>query len=251
MKIIVNSLAIEYEDTGTGPVVLFLHGWKDDLHTFYELVPLLQGFRLVRVDFPGFGGSELPQVAWSTREYADFVADFCKKIVISPEIIVGHSFGGRVTLKGVSSGILTPKKLVLIASAGLAKYKTSKVRLFLFAAKAGKAVLFFLPYSHRERLRRRLYGAAGSGDYMNIHTGVLKETFLKAIREDLTDSAKEIHLPTLLIWGKQDVVTPFWDGKRLQTLISDSKLEVLNDATHFVHQEKPQEVAELIKKFII
>src|SRR3989338_3135342 len=206
MKIIVNNLAVEYEDTGTGSVILLLHGWKDDLHTFDEVVPLLSStFRIVRIDLPGFGGTELSRVAWSTEEYARFVKGFCGKLGIVPDAVVGHSFGGRVILKGTSEGILSPKKIVLIDSAGLAQYKTFHAKFFLFAAKAGKAALFFLPQRIQDRFRRRLYGAAGSGDYMNIHSGVLKKTFLKAIREDLSDCAREIHVPTLLICCDRDV----------------------------------------------
>ncbi|OHA21252.1 MAG: hypothetical protein A2849_00440 [Candidatus Taylorbacteria bacterium RIFCSPHIGHO2_01_FULL_51_15] len=252
MKTIVNNLAIEYEDIGEGPVVLFLHGWKDDLHTFNELVRVFPaGFRLVRLDFPGFGGSELPKEVWSTGEYAHFVEDFCQKVGVQPEILVGHSFGGRVIIKGVAEGLFTPKKIVLIASAGLAKYKTFHARFFLLAAKVGKIALFFFPRTVQERFRRRLYGMAGSGDYIHIHSGVLKETFLKAIQEDLSVAAKEIHIPTLLIWGERDVTTPIWDGRRLQRLIAHSRLEILKGNGHFVHQERPEEMAALIKTFLL
>ena len=60
MKIIVKNLAIEYRDEGTGPVALFLHGWKDNLHTFDPLMPFLSDkLRIIRLDLPGFGESEI------------------------------------------------------------------------------------------------------------------------------------------------------------------------------------------------
>lgn len=252
MKIILNNLAVEYRDEGNGPVVLLLHGWKDDLHTYNELIPALgSGFRTVRLDFPGFGGSESPKHAWSTRDYARFVADFCSKLGIRPDVIVGHSFGGRVLLRGLTDGLFTLQKVILIASAGLAKYKTFHAHFFLFAAKIGKVILFFLPKRLKQHFRRRLYGAAGSGDYMNIHNGVLKETFIKAIREDLSGCACAVSIPTLLIWGNRDVTTPVWEGERLHNLISGSRLEVIPGAGHFVHQEKATEVAKLIRMFLV
>lgn len=250
MKTIVNNLAVEYADAGKGPVLLLLHGWMETLHTFDVMMPTLTaGWRVIRFDLPGFGGTEPPPVPWEVVGYAQFTADFCHKLGIQPKVIVGHSFGGRVILKGVSDSILTAQKLILIASAGIASCKTIRARLFLIAAKLGKIALFFFPHALQERLRKKLFGAAGSSDYLNVNSGVLKETFLKAIREDLSDAARSIRAPTLFIWGERDIVTPLSDGKRLHGLISGSKLEIIKGVGHFVHQEKPQAVAEAILRF--
>jgi pimeloyl-ACP methyl ester carboxylesterase len=122
--------------------------------------------------------------------------------------------------------------------------------MFLFLAKAGKIALFLLPWAMRERFRRKLYGAAGSWDYLHIRNGVLKQIFLRGIREDLSDCARRIAVPAFLIWGDRDFITPLSDGKRLNELISGSKLEIIAGAGHLVHQERPQEVASLVQKFI-
>ena len=178
MKIIVNNLAVEYQDEGSGPVMLFLHGWRQSFHTFDALLPFLTpSFRVIRLGLPGFGGSELPREAWGTGKYARFVGDFCQKIGIEPEILVGHSFGGRIIIKGVHDGIFRPRKIVLIASAGLAAYRTFKAKLFLVASKVGKVAFFFLPRAARESLRSKLYGVAGSSDYLNVHNPILKPLF--------------------------------------------------------------------------
>ncbi len=113
MKVIVDNIAIESVDSGEGPVILMLHGWKDSLNTFDKLVPLLPGYRVIRLDMPGFGASDAPRNAWGVGEYVDFVKAFIEKLNISPEIIVGHSFGGRIAIKGVGTGVLKPKMLVL------------------------------------------------------------------------------------------------------------------------------------------
>ncbi len=249
MKIIVNNLAVEYDEQGSGPVILLLHGWKDDLHTFDALIPLLSGSaRVVRLDFPGFGGSQLPSEAWGVGEYARFVEDFCQKLRITPEILVGHSFGGRIALKGIAEGLFHPRKLVLIGSAGLAKHRTMRALAFNALAKAGKVVLSFFPTSIQESFCRKLYQKAGSKDYLTA--GALKETFLKVTQEDLSETARAIKVPTLLVWGEDDTETPLSDGKRLHGLISGSRLEVIEGAGHFVHQERPEEIAKMIKRFV-
>ena len=79
---------------------------------------------------------------------------------------------------------------------------------------------------------------------------VLRETFLKLIAEDLTQSAKKITVPVLLIWGEDDAKTPLTDGELLSKLISNCVLKVIGGVGHFVHQEKSGEVADLIKDFL-
>ncbi|MSU55711.1 MAG: alpha/beta hydrolase [Candidatus Taylorbacteria bacterium] len=251
MKVIINNLAIEYSDEGNGPVMILLHGWMTSLHTFDALVVLLSGsFRMIRLDLPGFGGSEAPKEAWGVGEYVEFVKAFNEKLGITPEVLVGHSFGGRILLKGVSQGIFSAKKLIFVASAGIKTHQTRAI-LFLVAAKIGKIALGFLPSGIRERFRRKLYRMAGSTDYLDVSSPMMKETFLRSTREDLTDFARNIRVPSLLIWGQNDLVTPLSDGKRLQSLILGSKLEVIRDARHFVHEEKPEIVASLIREFLL
>jgi len=70
------------------------------------------------------------------------------------------------------------------------------------------------------------------------------------VREDLLEFARRIRVPTLLIWGMQDNQTPLSDGEKIRDAIRQSEMEVIQGATHFVHQEKPQEVAALIREFI-
>lgn len=249
MKILVNDLAIEYLDQGKGAVMLFLHGWWDASHTFSALVTALRPYwRVIRLDLPGFGGSESPKEPWGVGDYALFVKKFIEKLGIRVDMLVGHSFGGRIALKGVSSGLLQPKRLILISSAGLARRNTVRNILFKVLAKAGKAAFVPFPVDVQERLRRKLYEYTGADDF--LRAGVLKETFLRVIGEDLSRSARDVHVPTLLIWGEDDIATPLSEGKRLNALISDSELEIVKDAGHFVHQERPSEVAQAIKKFV-
>ena len=63
-------------------------------------------------------------------------------------------------------------------------------------------------------------------------------------------TAKNVTIPTLLIWGADDTETPLADGKKLSELISGSELKALNKAGHFVHKEKSKEVARLIQEFL-
>lgn len=249
MKVIVNNIALEYSDEGNGPVLLLLHGWQDSLATFASLVDNLgKDYRIVRLDLPGFGKSELPKTAWDLSDYINLVQNFITKLNLSVNVVIGHSFGGRITIKGTATKLLSAQKIVLIGSAGIAKTKTARTSLTRLITRLGSLIMYIPPLLFwRKRLRKKLYEMIGS-DYLNA--GPLQETFLKIINEDLSTYAATISLPTLLIWGAKDTATPLSDGQKLNHLIRQSQLEVFPDASHFVHQEQAQAVAQIIKAFV-
>lgn len=250
MQIIVNGLAVEYQDQGAGKTLAMLHGWKDDLHAFDDIARYLSGsFRIIRIDLPGFGRSESPRKNWTLDDYVEFVRDFSSKLNINIDVLVGHSFGGRITIKGVATKILNAKKIVLISSAGVARRKTIRNLILAVLAKIGRVITSIPPFIFwKQEIRRKLYEAIGS-DY--FRAGELSGTFVNIVSEDLSLLAKQIKTPSLIIWGAKDDTTPVSQGKRLNQLISGSKFQVINGAGHFVHKEKPKEVAGLIRKFCI
>lgn len=250
MQTIVNNIVTEYQDDGNGPVILLLHGWKDSLHTFDSLVPLLtESYRVVRLDLPGFGQSGQPPVGSDLSEYVDFVSSFIKKINLDVQYMVGHSFGARIIIKGVGNYHFDPKKVVLIGAAGISKSKTLRSVLYMIVAKIGKFFTSIPPFSlFRSKLKQRLYAAAGS-DYLGA--GSLQQVYLNVIREDLAQYASKILVPTLLIWGSEDDQTPLSDGEIFSKVIKNSQLEVFKHKGHFVHKEEPGRVAKFIKGFCI
>ncbi len=287
MQIIVNGLAVEYADEGRGRILLLLHGWGDNLHTFDFLAKILsQNMRVIRLDLPGFGKSETPPNAWHVADYVAFVAEFLRKIGVgsagvtsaevgsvgvrntgvssvgvgdaavssagvgSVDFIAGHSFGGRIIIKGIASRGFSAEKIILISSAGVARRGKMRAALWKFFAKAGSAAMRMPPLNAwRGAARKKLYSRLGS-DYASSGAGALKGTYLNIINEDLAPAAEQIKTPALLIWGEKDDVTPLEEGERLSKLISGSRLKVLRGAGHFVHREQPREVAQYMSEFI-
>lgn len=247
MKTIVQNLAIEYSDEGSGSVILMLHGWKDSLQTFDALSQHLPGNRIVRLDLPGFGQSDMPKQTWDISRYADFVREFIRKINLEVDALIGHSFGGRIAIRGVGSGVLKPRRLVLISAAGLARRRTVRNKFLAALAKTGKLATLIPPFSFwKKQLRRKLYGAIGS-DYFSA--GALKDTFVSVVAEDLSQYAPKISAPTLIVWGRDDDTTPLDQAERIHALVSGSTLRIIDNAGHYVHQERPEDVAQLIKEF--
>lgn len=254
MNVVTKGLFTQYLDDGdrSRPVVLVLHGWGTDAKNFDALASYLASdFRVLRIDLPGFGGSQAPASAWHVGDYADFVAHFLVKLGVGDlRAVIGHSFGGRIVIKGLAEGIFSAQRAVLLDSAGITHPKTWRVQAFGFVAQVGKRVMALPGISHfAPGLRRRLYKSAGSSDY--LESGALRQTFLNTINEDLSAAAARITIPTLIIWGADDVDTPPADGRILANLISNSAFSLIAGAGHFVHIDAPERVFPLIKDFLL
>lgn len=253
MKVLVNGQLIEYRKEGGGPAVLLLHGWGATLGTFDQLAAHLveTGHTVYRFDFPGFGSSPHPGAAWSVGDYVDLTAAFIGKMKIKKlKAVVGHSFGGRVIIKGVATGKLRPERLILMAAAGIRPKPTFRKAAFTAIAKTGKVVTALPGLAGvRQKLQKKLYSAAGSSDY--LQAGAMQQIFINTIKEDLTEYLDKITRPTLLVWGEHDTETPLADGKIMQQHIASAELVVVPQAGHFVYDDDFGASVTAIDRFLI
>ncbi|HMS23850.1 MAG TPA: alpha/beta hydrolase [Candidatus Saccharibacteria bacterium] len=250
MQIVVNGLLTNYQQSGkSGPTIVLLHGWADSQKTFDLLVNRLSSENeVITLDLPGFGQTEAPKTVWGLSDYCKFISDFLNKInVTTVDLLLGHSNGGALAIKLVASGDIVPKKLVLLSSAGIRDREKVKKLGLKVVAKSGKIATFWLPKSSKQKLQKKLYGTIGSD---MLVAPELKETFKKTVSEDIQSDAKKLKLPTMIIYGDQDKATPVVYGEVFNRLIDGSSLKVIHGASHFVHQDRPDEVIGLIEGFL-
>lgn len=248
-QVIVDGLSIRYcESSSSGLVILLLHGWGDSAVTFARLESKLGvNYRLIAVDLPGFGGSETPRETWGLDNYAQFVASFMQKIEVKPLAILGHSNGGAIAIRGLSSGQLDAQKLILLASAGVRSDYQGKKKVYRWAAKLAKTATAPLPKHTRDKLKKKAYQSIGSDMFVAEN---LQETFKKVVTDDVQNDAKKINIPTLLVYGSEDTATPPRYGELFSRLIPDAKLEIIDGAGHFVHHDAPVRVEQLVEDFL-
>lgn len=247
---VIDSLLTHYERTGSKPrTVLLLHGWGDDLTTFQQLQKALgENFTVISVDLPGFGSSQAPTEVWGLEQYADFIKAFLAKLKIATlEAIVAHSNGAAVTIYGLAHHQLAANKLVLLGAAGIRDRQKGRLLVIKTIAKTGKVATIWLPERHRKKLQKKLYGTVGSDMLVVPH---MQETFKETVRQDVQNEAKQLQIPTLLIYGQNDTATPPLYGEIYHNLIDGSTLEIIGEATHFVHHDQPARVQQIIEEFL-
>jgi pimeloyl-ACP methyl ester carboxylesterase len=242
-SIIVDDLNINYyqSDNFNGEGVrVFLHGWGSEATLFRKILEKCDNF--VALDFPGFGGSEFPSKNWGVSEYAIFLNNFLTKLEIKNPLLIGHSFGGSVAIKyNVLFGGV--RKNILIGAAGI-REKTLKIKIYKIGAKIFKLATLIPGLDLiRKKIRNDFYEKIGSLDYIN--SGKLKESYKKIISENLSEDMKKIKTETVLIWGEDDAETLLADGKKINSLIKNSKLLMIKNAGHYVFLDQPEKFEEL------
>jgi pimeloyl-ACP methyl ester carboxylesterase len=250
VNIVVDGLMTNYQLSGKGKLVLLLHGWGDSSKGLSELAKeLSRKYQVLALDLPGFGATQAPKEVWNLDDYGLFIASTLKKLGLkSPYTIIGHSNGGALAIRSVAQGVLKADKLVLLAAAGIRDHGSAKRLLLNIIAKTGNVATIWMPARYRQALRKSLYDAAGS-DIMVAPQ--LEETFKKTVRQDVQSDAMMLSLPTLLIFARNDKAVPVADGYKYKELIRGAQLEVIEDASHFLHLEKHDQVTGLIQRFLV
>lgn len=248
MNIVVNDLMTHYEVQGSGRSLLLLHGWGDNLVGLSGLAKTLAThYQVISMDLPGFGASQPPATVWDLDNYSSFVHDFLGKIDAKPYALIGHSNGGALAIRAVATETVMTQKLVLLAASGIRNGQSAKRLALKVVAKTGNAATIWLPKTTRAKLRKKLYGAAGSDLLVVEH---LQETFKQTVRQDVQVDAARIKLPVLLIFADQDKAVPLVDGRTYHKLIKNSRLEIIPGASHFLHLDEPVLVTKLIEEFL-
>jgi len=254
MRIKIDGLDVNYTASGpengkAGQTVLLLHGWGVDSSTLEPLrLQLAERCYAVSLDLPGFGGTAAPPAAWSVFEYADFVERFIQKLKLENVILLGHSFGGRLSIILGSRGIR--KKIILTDAAGILPKRSWKYYLRVYSYKAAKKLFSIKPLlPYKERALKRWISSNPSSDYAQAQ-GVMRQIFVKVVNQDLQPLLNKIKASTLLIWGEKDTATPLSDGQLMEKLIPDAGLVVFEEAGHYPFLEQPGRFYSVVDYFI-
>lgn len=237
----VNLTDINYIQYGNdkGKDIVLLHGWGQNIEMMKPLGDLLaDNYHITIIDLPGFGKSKEPATILDVGDYTEIVHDLLKSLKVVKPTLIGHSFGGRISIRyGASYDV---EKLVLCGAPCVKTKKklTLKEKMLKGAKK--------LP--GMEKLADIAKNYIGSTDYKNA-SPMMRDILVKVVGEDLSEYAKKIKVPVILIWGEYDEAVPLEEGRMLEKLLSDGAMIVL-PGTHYAYLENLYQVGAIINKFM-
>ena len=210
---------INVKVSGEGQGVLLLHGWGQNMFMMKFIQDELRNhYKVVNVDLPGFGKSSEPEFSWGIVEYANAMKELMRIYNIKKPILIAHSFGARIAF---AYALKYPvEALILTGAAGIKKKQSFGQKFRIKMYKMLKQLS--IPIS------------MGSQDYQKA-SSIMKGVLVKSVNYDITPYLKEIHVPTMLVWGKKDTETPIWMGKTMCREMPNAKLVCIENEGHFAY----------------
>lgn len=248
----IDGMKLHYEVTGpeNGAPVLLMHGWGCDHTTVRSIANALNGnMRVFNVDLPGHGTSQEPPTAWGVNDYTQLMEHFITRIGISDPVLIGHSFGGRISILMASRNPIS--RMVLVDAAGIKPKRPLKYYLKVYSFKTAKKILpLIFGKKQGGKMIDAWRGKAGSADYRNS-SPMMRAVMSRCVNEDLTDRLPLIKASTLLLWGEEDTATPMADAKLMEKLIPDAGLVSWQGCGHYSFLDNPGGFRAVIRNFLL
>jgi len=250
---------IEYVTTGQGPAVLFLHAFPLGLVMWEaQAAALAPTHQVIRFDARGFGGSPPADGLLTMERIADDAAALLDHLGVSQAVVCGCSMGGYAAFAIVRRHADRLRGLVLQdtrAGADSAEARRSRAALAETVRRQGSAAAAeaFLPRllgetTHRER--PQLVARVREVILATSPRGIADALAGLAARADSTATLREIRVPTLVVVGVEDQLTPVTEAEALHRGIAGSRLAVIEKAGHLANLENPAEFNRELAGFL-
>ena len=271
-KVVLHSHDLSYVDSGSGPVVLFIHGILGSQRQWAHLVDTLdEDHRVLVPDLFGHGESAKPLGDYSLSAHAASMRDLLDHLGIERVTLVGHSLGGGIAMQFFYLFPERVDRLVLVSSGGLGR----EVNLVLRAATLPGAaqvlsVIASAPVLSRVEALGR--GASRLGWRPGADIGAIwrgftslgdresRRAFLATTRAVIDIGGQSIsahdHLegalpiPTMIVWGSKDRMIPSSHALSVERSLPDCQVELFEGAGHFPHLDDPERFARLVRDFV-
>ena len=263
----INEMQVHFRDEGKGFPIVLVHGTASSLHTWDAWTnELKKTNRVIRMDLPAFGITGPNKNAdYSIESYTTFLHSFVEKLNLEKFHLAGNSLGGNIAWNYAAEHPAKVEKLILVDASGL---PTNKEPPAIFKmAKTPVLRSLFLYVTPKMLITKNIKEVYEDDDKVTdelvtrYHKMALRagnrQAFIDRAKTDFkldakinTDRLKSIQTPTLLIWGAKDLWIPLDNGKRMNRILVNSKLEVLENSGHVPMEENPKESLELLKNFL-
>lgn len=240
----VEGARVRYVDIGEGPAVVLLHGFASSIENWTGLMPaLVKHHRVIAIDLKGFGWTDRPVADYSPAAQAQLVKAVLDERGVTKFSLVAHSWGSSVAM---AFALTWPERLDRLALYDAWLYESQLPSMFHLArAKGLGEVLFGLFYD--QQIDERSTNGFFNADYVTqdfidaveraFERPGTKAAALETVRgmrfDEMSDRYKSVAVPTLLLWGREDIVTPVSVGERLVRELPNASLKVYPRCGHF------------------
>ena len=263
----IDEVNVHYRDEGEGFPIVLIHGTAASLHTWDAWTDELKKTnRVIRMDLPAFGITGPNKNAdYSIEAYTTFLHSFLEKLKLEKFHLAGNSLGGNIAWNYTADYPSKVEKLILVDASGL---PTNKSQPAIFKmAKTPILNSLFLYITPRFLIKKNIEevyedDSKITDELINrYHKMALRvgnrKAFIDRAKTDFKldtqvnlEKLKSIQTPTLLIWGAKDLWIPIANGIRMNEILVNSKLEVLENSGHVPMEENPRESLKLMNEFL-
>jgi pimeloyl-ACP methyl ester carboxylesterase len=251
---------IYYLEAGSGPEVILLHGLGGDKGNWRMTLPVLAAkFHVYAPDQIGFGQSDKPQINYRVATLVDFLNAFYKKLGIAKATLVGNSLGGWAAMDFALQYPDKVNRLVLVDSAGYSFKRTGGVapaREVLLglnpSSLAGTKQLMAVVF-HNKAFSTDAVAEQVFTEHLRKNDGYTINSFVDSIlrAEDIVDGKlSAIKAPTLIVWGRDDMLVPLATAKALAEDIAGSQTVVLDECGHVPQMECAAPFNDALVKYL-
>ncbi len=262
----VNYVDIGESRDGAAPVV-FVHGLAGCWQNWLENIPRMvaEGRRVIALDLPGFGLSEMPAEEISISGYGKCVEALCDELGLGEVVVVGNSMGGFVAAEKAIQFPDRVERLVLVSAAGISQKHLRKAPAMVIMRVVAELTARTAAKSDKVVTRPRLREVALSSVIRHpsrIPTDLLWEIttysggkgYIDAtsatLGYDFQDRLSDIRVPTLIVWGDNDMIVPTKDADEYERLIPGSRKLLMEDTGHVPMIERAPTFNDELVKFL-
>lgn len=256
---------VGYATDGQGPPLLLLHGALFDHQLWAPMIPFLVGhFRVIALDLPGYGRSDPLRRKDTPDTTIRLVASVMSSLKIVPSLVVGLGSGGALALGLAARHPERVRGVVVMGALGIERWpQTFQIQTARRLRSVPGALSLALRFTARWQARWFLRSALGDSSPQPQHIAQLRATLGSAsARLSLVRALRQrdewrfvmrqiggILAPTLLLWGERDALYDLSAAERLRHAIPNAQLVTLAGAGHLLPIERPEENAQLIRRF--
>lgn len=244
--ITVSHTELYFAQAGQGqPALLFVHGAGGD-HTIWgeQFRELAKDFSVIALDLNGHGRS-LAREGAGLQTYVEDVLAVLEAVAM-PTVVIGHSMGGAIAL---TVALQRPKNLIGLGLIGTgARLKVHPQILELCQTDCEKAIELVISWAFAEGVSPELVQKAREQMRRNGQAALSRD-FLSCSTFDVMNRLNEISVPTVVICGREDKLTPVKYSEYLQQNIPQAQLKIVEGAGHMVMLERPHDVTSALREF--